>query len=72
MNVENLKENYPKLLDYLKKNGFSKSRISIYGTVIRYVLSFAENDEVDSYERLAQVMADSHSVTTVPHGFFTD
>lgn len=65
MNVENLRENYPMLLDYLKENGFSKSRISLYGTVIRYVLSFAENDEVDSYEKLAQVMADSHSVTTI-------
>ena len=65
MNVENLKNNYPKLLDYLKENGYSPSRILIYGTVIRYVLGFAESDAIDSYEKLAQVLTDSHSTTTL-------
>jgi integrase len=50
MDVSNLKQTYPTLIDYLRENGYSKSYIGEILTDIRQVLREANSSNIKSYE----------------------
>lgn len=52
MNVSNLQENYPLLLEYLRDNGYCRSQIHWMKRCIKLVLEEGSSAEVESYEQL--------------------
>jgi len=52
MNVSNLQENHPLLLDYLQDKGYSYCQIQWIKRCIKLVLDTGSLPEIDSYEQL--------------------
>jgi len=60
MNVSNLQENYPLLLEYMRNNGYSSSRIYWIQRCIELVLNEGSLPEITSYEQLYWVEIKYH------------
>ena len=52
MNVSNLQENYPLLLNYMQNNGYSRGQIQWMKRCVKLVLKEGSLPEVSSYEQL--------------------
>ena len=49
MNVQNLRDNYPKLISYMETNGYSKTYINRFKREIRKILTVVDSKEWSSY-----------------------
>jgi len=50
MNVSNLQEHHPLLLEYLRDNGYSRCHIQWMRRCIKLALNEGSSPEIDSYE----------------------
>jgi len=69
MNVENLKETYPVLIDYLRENGYTKGYVNEFLTDIRQVIKEANVPEINSYEAYYASLSAKFTKSTLHHKF---
>ena len=49
MNVQNLQDNYPKLISYMENNGYSKTYVDRFKREITKILVLADSEDWSCY-----------------------
>jgi len=52
MNVQNLRDNYPKLISYMETNGYSKTYVDSFKREIKKILASEDSEEWSCYDNL--------------------
>jgi integrase len=66
MNTQNLRDNYPTLIDYMKKSGYSGAYISKVRREIDRILALADSKDWTSYRHIYQEYVDNSSSKPYP------
>src|ERR1017187_2208408 len=67
MNVENLKKNYPFLIDYSRSNGYTRAYIGKFTTDINQILENASDPGINSYEEYYDSLREKYTKSTLYH-----
>ncbi len=68
MNLQNLQDNYPKLISYMETNGYSKTYIDRIKREIKKILSAKNSKKVSSYTDIYQ----EYTKTSSSHRYLRD
>ena len=57
MNVQNLQDNYPKLISYMENNGYSKTYVDRFKREITKILVLADSEDWSCYAQNVHLFA---------------